>query len=195
MLRLVFAVLIVSVAFAARQAPVQAQATEPQAVPAETKPAEAVKDAMPPQSAPAEVVPKQDMPPQDPRFTFHPLKDSLLRLDSRTGQVAQCDKGSTGWSCSAVADERAALENEIARLQGENAALKKSLLARGQELPAAGRAEPPGAKAPESPPNANAGPKTPTEAELDRVMTFMEKVWRRLVEMVVTLQRDIQRKI
>ena len=37
-------------------------------------------------------------------------------------------------------------------------------------------------------------PKAPTEAELDRAIAFMKKVWRRLVEMMVDLQRDIQRK-
>ena len=34
----------------------------------------------------------------------------------------------------------------------------------------------------------------PSDAELDRVMGFIEKVWRRLVEMMVDLQRDMQRK-
>ena len=37
-------------------------------------------------------------------------------------------------------------------------------------------------------------PKLPTEADLDRAITFMKNVWRRLVEMMVELQRDIQRK-
>ena len=37
-------------------------------------------------------------------------------------------------------------------------------------------------------------PKAPSEAELDRAIAFMKNVWRRLVEMMVDLQRDIQRK-
>ena len=71
----------------------------------------------------------------DGRYTFHRIGDGFVRLDSRTGQVAQCGWAATGWSCKAVPDERAALESEIARLQRDNAALKKSLLSRGLELP------------------------------------------------------------
>ena len=89
-------------------------------------------------------------------------------------------------------DERAALESEIARLQQENAALKKSLLSRGLELPGgrqagrARRAKPPEVPAPRR--------EMPSDAELDRAFAFMKNVWRRLVEMMVDLQRDMQRK-
>jgi hypothetical protein len=31
------------------------------------------------------------------------------------------------------------------------------------------------------------------KAEIDRVMDVMERLWRRLVELVATIQRDIQR--
>ena len=34
----------------------------------------------------------------------------------------------------------------------------------------------------------------PNDADLNKVMNFMEKVWRRLVEMIVTLQKDILNK-
>ncbi len=57
-------------------------------------------------------------------------------------------------------------------------------------LPDGVKSDPPLAKAPDAKPNAEG----PTEAELDRVLSFMEKVWRRLVEMMVELQRDMQRK-
>jgi len=126
----------------------------------------------------------------DGRYVFYRVQDSIIRLDSRTGQVSQCSGGAPGWSCQTVPTERAALESEIARLQGENATLKKELLARSIPLPDGLRSETPAAKAPEATP----GIKTPTDADLDRVMTFMEKVWRRLVEMMSELQRDPQRK-
>jgi hypothetical protein len=127
----------------------------------------------------------------DNRYTFHRIQDGFVRLDGRTGQVAQCGWSAAGWSCGAVPDERAALESEIARLQQENAALKKSLLSRGIELPGGVKADPPPvAKAPEREPSL----KMPSEAEIDRALAFMKNVWRRLVEMMVELQRDIQRK-
>ena len=78
------------------------------------------------------------------RYSFTPVADGVLRLDTRTGQVSQCSRNDAGWTCKAVPDERSSLEAEIARLQGENATLKKELLARGQPLPAV--RSPPAAK-------------------------------------------------
>jgi hypothetical protein len=36
--------------------------------------------------------------------------------------------------------------------------------------------------------------KTPKESEIDRVMGYMERIWRRLVEMMHNLQRDLEKK-
>jgi hypothetical protein len=118
------------------------------------------------------------------------MQDSIMRLDTRTGQVSQCSAGTSGWSCRSVPNERAALESEIVRLQGENAALKKELLARSIPLPDSVRGQAPSTVAPNVKPGANG----PTDADFDRVLTFMEKLWRRLVEMMAELQRDMQRK-
>jgi hypothetical protein len=127
---------------------------------------------------------------EEHRYSFHRVRDDFLRLDSRTGEVTQCGWNATGWSCKAVPDERAALESEIARLQRENAALKQSLLTRGLDLPGGIKPDAPAAKAPEAAP----APKSPNAADLDRAIAFVKDVWRRLVEMMVELQRDIQRK-
>jgi hypothetical protein len=115
------------------------------------------------------------------RYSFNPVADGVLRLDTRTGQVSQCGRGDAGWACKAVPDERVALEAEITRLQGENVALKKELLARGVPLP--------GVRKPGEPELS-----LPTDAEVDKVMSFLEKVWRRLIEMVTTMQKDVDRK-
>ena len=50
------------------------------------------------------------------RYSFNPVADGVLRLDTRTGQVSQCSRGDVGWACKVVPDERSALETEIARL-------------------------------------------------------------------------------
>jgi hypothetical protein len=115
-------------------------------------------------------------------------------------------------------EERAAFDSEIARLQRENALLKNALLERGITLPNAPKADapPPPASAPPAaelvprppqsvPPVASAPSASPPksaesdraareDAELERIMTMMEKVWRRLVEMMVNIQRDMQKK-
>ena len=113
------------------------------------------------------------------------------------GQVAQCGWAAPGWSCKIIPDERAALESEIARLQRDNAELKKSLLSHGLELPSGIVAEAPVAPPvpPANVPDPSAKePKMPSDAELDRAFAFMKNVWRRLVDMMVDLQRDMQKK-
>jgi hypothetical protein len=121
----------------------------------------------------------------DARYTFNHADDGYLRLDGRTGQVSFCARRMPGWTCQTVPDDRAALEAEIARLQAENAALKKDLLARNLPLPGTVKPDAPAAK-PEEP-----RLQLPSDAELNKMMGFLEKVWRRFVDMVVSLRRDI----
>ena len=110
------------------------------------------------------------------RFTFKQVSDGLLRLDTRTGEVALCSSRAVGWACRTLPEDRTALENEIARLQDENTALKRELAARGPG---------PAVKPDET-------LKLPSDADLDRAMSFLERAWRRLVEMVQKLQREME---
>ena len=125
----------------------------------------------------------------DSRYTFHQVDGGYLRLDGRTGQVSICTPRAAGWACQTVADERTALEAEIARLQAENIALKKELLAHNLALPDTVKPGEPTLK-PEEPSRLQ----LPTDAEFNQMMAFVEKVWRRLVDMVGTLQKDTQRQ-
>jgi hypothetical protein len=122
------------------------------------------------------------------RYQFNPVEGGTLRLDTRSGQVSLCSRKPAGWACALVADDRAALDQEIgrlqadnSRLQAENGRLKQSLLDRGAPLPD-GAAPPP-----------DRGEATPRRDEIDRVMSTIERVWRRLVEMIVNLQKDLGR--
>src|SRR5262245_39849109 len=126
---------------------------------------------------------------EDGRYTFKSMDDGYLRLDGRSGQVSICTRRAVGWACQAVPDERAALEAEIIRLQGENVALKRELVARNIPLPGLVKPEPPPSTKPDEP-----RVTLPDDADLNKVMSFVEKVWRRLVEMIVTLQKDILKK-
>ena len=113
------------------------------------------------------------------RYAFNQVSDGMLRLDTRTGQVSLCAKKDTNWACNAVPDERQALESEITRLQRENGALKKDMVARGLPLPSgvAGGS-------PSSPRELNLTVPLPSDAEIDRMMSAFEKMWKRLTDMV-----------
>jgi hypothetical protein len=142
-------------------------------------------------SVAAAAVRAQSAPPEsdDNRYTFNRADDGFLRLDGRTGQVSFCSRRPVGWACQAVPDERAALEAEIARLQGDNALLKKELLTRNLPLPKQVKPDPP-------PVAKNDEPRLnlPSDADIDKVVNFVEKVWRRLVEMIVALQKEVLKK-
>jgi hypothetical protein len=113
------------------------------------------------------------------RYSFSTVPDGALRLDTRTGQVSLCARQSAGWACNAVPDERNALENEIARLQRENGALKKDMLARNLPLPKDVTGLPaPGQR------ELQLKVPMPSDAEIDRMMSAFEKMWRRLVDMI-----------
>jgi hypothetical protein len=127
----------------------------------------------------------------NPRYQFSRVEDGYLRLDLKSGQVSSCNRRTVGWSCLAVPDDRVALDGEIARLQGENAALKKVLLDHGLPLPGGIAATPPVAQGGG---DTNSNIKLPSNADVDRVMAVVERVWRRLVEMIVSLQKDIMKK-
>lgn len=121
------------------------------------------------------------------RYTLSPVKDGVVRLDTRTGAVTTCADNGTGWACRAVPDERAALDAEIGRLQTENDALKAKLAAReatasGKTAEALPKPKGDGERKIEIP--------LPSDRDMDRMMSTVEQAWRRLVEMADRLQRD-----
>jgi hypothetical protein len=123
---------------------------------------------------------------EDGRFSFFRADDGYLRLDGRSGRVSLCTRRQAGWLCQALPEERAAYEAEIARLQLENAALKKEVLAHDLPLP--------GGVRPDPPPAAVQGLPAPTDREVNQIMSVIEDVWRRLVAMIVSVQRDLLKR-
>jgi hypothetical protein len=165
--------------------PPAAEEKPPQSSSAETRPPESpAAESKPNDNQAAETRPPDSA---ESRYTFSRVQDGYVRLDNRTGQVSFCSKRTVGWTCQLAPEDRGALENEIARLQEENAGLKKEFLRRGLPLPGGAKAEPPVAQ--------NDRTFTlPTDPNLDRMKVFVEKVWRRLVDLIVTLQKDVLKK-
>jgi hypothetical protein len=136
------------------------------------------------------------------RYTFTQTADGVLRNDTRSGQLSTCSRQGGNWACFVAPDERAALDAEIGRLQAENERLRAQL---GERQADAGKAQgsTPDSKddslLPRVPRNTDGTRKLeiplPSDQDLDRAMGFLEKVWRRLIEMTGRVQRDAQGKV
>ena len=106
-----------------------------------------------------------------------------------------------GWACYAVPDERTTLDAEIGRLQAENEKLKAQLAER--EPTVTGKIEEPlpksdSLKKPE--PKVAEGERKieiplPSDRDMDRMMSFLERAWRRLIDMANRVQKDVNGKI
>jgi hypothetical protein len=158
----------------------------------------------------------QSMPDtENGRYALSPVTDGVLRLDTRTGAVSTCSNSGAGWTCYTVPDERAALDAEIGRLQADNEKSNTELersKAELEKLKAELAARDPGVtgKIDEALPKTDslkkADPKLaegerrieiplPSDRDMDRVMSFLEQAWRRLVEMANRMQKDVSGKI
>ena len=141
-------------------------------------------------------------------YTLSRVADGVIRLDTRTGAVSTCSNAGSGWACYAVPDERAALDTEIGRLQAENEGFKTELEKLKAELAAreptvTGKIDEPlpktdSLKKPE--PKVAEGERKieiplPSDRDMDRVMSFLEQAWRRLIEMANRVQKDVSGKI
>jgi hypothetical protein len=124
----------------------------------------------------------------------------VMRLDTRTGDVSICSNTGTGWACYAVPDERAALDAEIGRLQADNEKLKSELLA-AREPTVAGKTDEPLPKTDSLKPESKVESERkieiplPSDRDMDRMMSFLEQAWQRLVDVASRMQKDIAGKI
>lgn len=126
------------------------------------------------------------------RYVFEKQADGYLRLDSQTGEVALCSAKAVGWVCEAAAEDRALLENEITRLRTENADLKKEILSHGLSLPAGVMPEPLAQN--DQSKNGGFTMRLPSDADIDRVVSFVGDVWHRFVDAVERAQKQVFNK-
>jgi hypothetical protein len=150
----------------------------------------------------------QSMPDtENGRYAMSPVPDGVIRLDTRSGAISTCSNNDNGWACYATPDERAALDAEIGRLRADNEKLKAQLAAR--EPTVTGKIDEPlpksdslnktdSLKKPE--PKVADGERKieiplPSDRDMDRMMSFLEQAWRRLVEMANRMQKDATGKI
>ena len=142
------------------------------------------------------------------RYSMSTVGDGVIRLDTRTGAVSTCSNGGAGWACYAVPDERAALDAEIGRLQADNGRLqadnerlKAELAAReptvtgkiDEALPKTDSLKKPDPKVAEG--ERKIEIPLPSDRDMDRMMSFLERAWKRLIEMANRVQKDVSGRI
>ena len=142
------------------------------------------------------------------RYALSPAGDGVLRLDTRTGAISTCNNSGAGWACYAVPDERAAMDTEIGRLQADNERLKADnerlkadLASREPTVP--GKIEevlPKSDSLKKGEPKVAEGERKieiplPSDRDMDRMMSFLEQAWRRLIDMANRVQRDVSGRI
>jgi hypothetical protein len=144
----------------------------------------------------------QTMPDSEKgRYSMSTVGNNVIRLDTRTGAVSTCSTGGAGWACYAVPDERAALDAEIGRLQADNERLKAELAARepvvtgkiDEALPKTDSLKKPDPKVAEG--ERKIEIPLPSDRDMDRVMSFLERAWKRLIEMANRVQKDVSGRI
>lgn len=121
----------------------------------------------------AQVIDNSKLTPdgENGRFTMSPVEGGVMRLDTRTGKISICRQRGEAWACEAAADDRAAYEQEIARLQDKVTKLERGIRT-----------------------DDKSEMKLPSDAEVDKAMTFFENILRRFKTMIDNLQREDSQK-
>ena len=132
-------------------------------------------------------------PPPRGRFSFAQVDEGFLRFDHKSGDMALCKPLNGAWSCDAVQGSSLAQQKdqqEIADLRDQVAALQKEV--------ASLRAPPPPPH-PVPPQTVPPGPDDQTgsvtlKQDIARARGYLADAWRRLVDMIDNLQKDMMRK-
>ena len=106
-------------------------------------------------------------------FTLKPVDGGFVRMDVATGHVSTCTGSIDAMVCRSAPDERIALETEIDRLTAENLRLQAETKSGVAGLP-----------------SAKVEFTLPSEAEIDKAMTFFEKIVKRFKSIMDDLSKE-----
>src|SRR3981189_1248909 len=144
----------------------------------------------------------QPMPnTENGHYSLSPVVDGVIRFATGHGPESTCNNNRQGLACYAAPDERLALDPGSGRLQAENEKLKAQLAEReptitgkiDEPLPKTDSLKKPEPKVAEG--AAKIQIPLPSDRDMDRMMSFLEQAWWRLVEMANRMQKDVTGKI
>ena len=106
------------------------------------------------------------------RYTMEKSANGFVRMDRKTGEMSICEERSGQLVCKLAADERSAFQDEVERLQDRVSGLEK----RVAEIETVSRLKPQGV--------------LPTEEEFEKSLGYMERFFRRFMEIVKDFDQD-----
>lgn len=105
---------------------------------------------------------------QEDRYTLERTEDGYVRMDTRTGRMSICSEKSSQLVCRLAVDDRDALQDDLDALQARLAAVENRLSAL-EGAPAAS---------------------LPSEDEFEQSLSYMERFFRRFMDMVKEFDSD-----
>lgn len=135
------------------------------------------------------------------RFTMSPIDGGFARLDTETGVMALCRAqpgnaaGAGAWNCQPMADTAAETQGRLVKLEGENKDLRaevkrlEDLLGLNGERP---KGE--GPQAEQRPGGRSGGLGLPSEEDVDKAVSYMERMVKKLQDAMKRLEGSDTRK-
>lgn len=114
------------------------------------------------------------------RFVMQQTDDGMLRLDTHSGAMSLCQPREGAWSCAQIEDDSAGQDAELRALQQENKKLKNEINRLRVDLQA--RPERLTADKPRE--------ALPSEEDVDRAFSFVERLLKRFKGMVEDLRSE-----
>jgi hypothetical protein len=125
----------------------------------------------------------EETAPGPGRYQFAPDGDGFVRLDTETGDVANCGNFDGVWRCDAVEADDPEFDQRIVALKQQMAALRAELNDLGERLAAL---ENDGDTTDEAPPVSE----EEEEREFDEALSFAEQMMQRFFDMIRELKNE-----
>lgn len=124
--------------------------------------------------------------PSAGRYEIAPDENGFVRLDTETGAMSHCVKRGDAWHCDVLAEDRTEADARLESLQRELETLTKTVDALAARVATLEAGRSGGSK---DEPAAGAAP---TDPEIDRALSFAERLMQRFFDMVREFKAEEQ---